>query len=93
MRFICDSTLGKLTRYLRILGFDTVFLNNFDILEKYKNLADPPLLFTKRTKTILYQPMILIQTNRIGEQIKEIENIIEDHYDEFKNAWKKYFNS
>jgi hypothetical protein len=29
--------------------------------------------------------------NRV--QLKEIESIIEDHYDEFKNAWEKYFNS
>jgi hypothetical protein len=26
-------------------------------------------------------------------QLKEIEDIIEDHYDEFKNAWEKYFGS
>jgi uncharacterized protein with PIN domain len=76
MRFICDSTLGKLIKYLRVLGFDTVSISNLDMLNKYKNLADPPLLFTKRTKTISYQPTIFIQTNRIEEQIKEIENSI-----------------
>ncbi len=26
-------------------------------------------------------------------QLKEIEEIIKDHYDEFKNAWEKYFKS
>jgi len=25
MRFICDDNLGKLAKYLRILGFDTIF--------------------------------------------------------------------
>ena len=79
MRFICDSTLGKLTKYLRILGFDTISINNLDILNKYKNLADPPLLFTKRIKIISYQPTIFIQTNKIQEQIKEIENIIKPY--------------
>jgi hypothetical protein len=29
--------------------------------------------------------------NLNSAQLKEIENIIEDHYDEFKNAWEKYF--
>jgi uncharacterized protein with PIN domain len=29
-RFICDDNLGKLARYLRIGGFDTLFENNFD---------------------------------------------------------------
>ena len=74
MRFICDNTLGKLTKYLRILGFDTVSINDLDMLNRYKNQDDPPLLFTKRMKTISYQPTIFIQSNRIQEQIKEIEN-------------------
>jgi hypothetical protein len=26
-------------------------------------------------------------------QLKEIENIIKEHYDEFKDAWKKHFKS
>lgn len=26
-------------------------------------------------------------------QLKEIENLIEVHYDEFKNAWEKHFGS
>ncbi|MBU2446733.1 MAG: DUF4160 domain-containing protein [Bacteroidetes bacterium] len=26
-------------------------------------------------------------------QLKEIEIIIEEHYDEFKSAWEKHFNS
>ena len=26
-------------------------------------------------------------------QLKEVEIIIEEHYNEFKDAWEKYFNS
>jgi uncharacterized protein len=79
MKFICDNTLGKLTKYLRVLGFDTISLNDLDMLNRYKNQDDPPLLFTKRTKTISYQPAIFIQSNRIQEQIKEIEKIIKPY--------------
>ena len=81
MRFICDSTLGKLTKYLRILGFDTVLIDNSDTLDQYKQFADPPHFFTKRTKNILYHPITLISTNRIEEQMKEIEDIIRPHID------------
>ena len=28
MRFVCDAMLGKLAKYLRILGFDTVYAPN-----------------------------------------------------------------
>jgi hypothetical protein len=31
--------------------------------------------------------------NLNGVQLKEIEEIIKVHYDEFKNAWEKYFGS
>jgi uncharacterized protein len=79
MRFICDNTLGKLTKYLRMLGFDTISINNLDILSKYNNQADPPLFFTKRIKTISYRPIIFIQTNRIKEQMKEIESSIKPY--------------
>jgi len=81
MRFICDVMLGKLTKYLRVLGFDTIFLKNLDVLETYKNLADPPLLFTKRTKTIPYRPSIFIQANEIQTQMKEIKEVIRPYID------------
>ena len=31
--------------------------------------------------------------NLTKAQLKEVKNIIEEHYDDFKNAWEKYFNS
>jgi uncharacterized protein with PIN domain len=43
MRFICDSTLGKLIKYLRVLGFDTVSMSNLDMLNKYKNRSSSSL--------------------------------------------------
>ena len=79
MRFICDSTLGKLAKYLRVLGFNTVSVNNLDSLNTYKSQTDPPLLLTKRRKVISYQPVICIETNGIEEQIKEIENRIKPY--------------
>jgi uncharacterized protein with PIN domain len=79
MRFICDNTLGKLTKYLRILGFDTISLHGPDRLNEYRNLDAPPLFFTKRTKYTLYEPTVFIRANRIEEQLKEIGDIIMPH--------------
>ena len=39
MKFICDDNLGKLTKYLRILGFDTLFKENIEDNELLR-LAD-----------------------------------------------------
>jgi uncharacterized protein len=79
MRFICDNTLGKLTKYLRILGFDTLSVHNLDVLNTYKDQDNPPLFFTKRRKTISYQPTIFIQSDLIQEQIKEIGESIKPY--------------
>ncbi len=76
MRFICDSMLGNLAKHLRILGVDTVLIENPDRLEAYKNTSDPPFFFTKRTKTSSYQPTFFIRADAIEKQLEEIQNII-----------------
>ena len=32
MKFICDAMLGKLARYLRILGLDAEYTKDFSVL-------------------------------------------------------------
>lgn len=81
MRFICDSMLGNLAKHLRILGLDTVSIENPDSLYLYTNASDPPLFFTKRTKTLSYQPTIFIGSDTIEEQLGEIKNIIQPFID------------
>ena len=81
MRFICDNTLGKLTKYLRILGFDTILLHDSNTLNEYRNLDIHPLFFTKKTKHPAYESTVVIHANRIEEQFKEIEDIIRPHID------------
>ena len=34
MRFVCDAMLGKLAKYLRILGFDAVYVANTAALDR-----------------------------------------------------------
>ncbi len=79
MRFICDTTVGKLAKYLRIFGLDTVTISSPDELNQYIQSTGSPLLFTRRTKNISYRPMKLIKTNRIKEQIEEIEDLIKPY--------------
>lgn len=42
------------------------------------------------TKFWLEPEIEMARNNKLSRaQLKEIENIIEEHYDEFKNAWKE----
>ncbi len=81
MRFICDIMLGNLAKHLRILGLDTISIENPDRLGPYQNKADPPFFFTKRTKTSPYRPTVFIRSDVIEEQLKEIRNIIRPFVD------------
>jgi len=48
MRFICDDNLGKLTRYLRYLGFDTYFKEPIDDNELLRIAASQERILLSR---------------------------------------------
>jgi uncharacterized protein with PIN domain len=76
MKFICDAMLGKLAKYLRILGFDAGYTKDSVVLQNYKGLPDPPYFLTRAAKTVPYERVILIKSDRVREQLREIRDII-----------------
>lgn len=51
MKFIADVMLGKLARYLRILGYDTLYSSQMDEEELIRNaIGQKRMLLTRRTK-------------------------------------------
>jgi uncharacterized protein with PIN domain len=75
MIFICDVMLGKLTRYLRILGLDTLYIKGYRELTGIIERSKPYYFFTRRTKNVP-QGSILIRSDHIKEQIEEVLPII-----------------
>jgi len=48
-RFVLDAHLGKLARYMRLLGFDTLYNNAYDDASRFVDAqADYPRLFCAR---------------------------------------------
>lgn len=80
MRFICDVMLGRLARYLRILGLDTVYIKNYQELINITQGAGPFCFFTKRTKNTP-EGSIFIKADRIKEQMEEVMPIISPYID------------
>ena len=75
-KFILDVHLGKLAKYLRMLGFDTYYRNDLDDLE----IID---LAEKETRTILTRDLGILKNNKVThgywlrsqnskEQLKEV---------------------
>src|SRR5208337_2029398 len=75
-RFISDVMLGSLARWLRIMGFDTIYFRAIDDNEliKLARQQDRTLLTRDtgiaRRKQI--QQLILIHSNITSEQVKEV---------------------
>lgn len=76
MKFIADRMLGKLGKWLRILGYDTVYFNGDDI-EKLKKLAiDEERIILTRNKKIHFNELkgkiVWIEENNPYLQLKEL---------------------
>ena len=76
VRFITDRSLGRLSRWLRLLGYDTVY---------YRGEADRAFLrmAEKEGRVVVTKkrdlagrshpgPMILLREDRVGDQIREV---------------------
>ena len=68
--FAAEKTLGKLAKWLRILGFDTIY--DSDI----KNPAESGRILLTRTKRIKYEyatdKLIFIKSDKPFKQLKEV---------------------
>ena len=75
-KFVLDTHLGKLARYLRLLGFDTIYNNDFEDHEIIKiSLNDNRIILT-RDKGILKNNTVThgyyIRSQKPKEQINEV---------------------
>lgn len=74
-RFVVDVMLGKLAKWLRLLGYDTAYLNPADDLDLVRlALAENRLLLTRDVELTNRRGVnsICIQSERIAEQLREI---------------------
>lgn len=57
-RFILDAHLGKLARYLRMLGFDTLYRNDYSDEEIIETARDQKRIILTRDKLLLRSPRV-----------------------------------
>lgn len=75
-RFIVDVNLGKLARYLRLAGFDTVYRNNFEDDELIKIMLDENRTLLTRDRKLLMRNAVksgyLPRSDNPAEQLEEV---------------------
>jgi uncharacterized protein len=81
MRFACDVMLGKLAKYLRILGFDAAYPLVDVALSDLYDQEDPRVFLTRRRKPFAYARTVHIKAENVREQIKELKELIKPFID------------
>jgi uncharacterized protein with PIN domain len=80
MKFIVDSNVGRLARWLRIAGFDTIFINDLDDNRLVRlALSEGRVLLTKDTQILKRRvvatgrlKVILIESEEVKEQLRQV---------------------
>lgn len=78
MKFICDDNLGKLTKWLRTLGYDTLFFDPIEDGELVKTaLKDDRVVLSRdreltRFKLKPGERILFIENERPLEQLKQV---------------------
>jgi uncharacterized protein with PIN domain len=80
MKFIVDSNVGRLARWLRIAGFDTVFINDLDDNRLVRlALSESRVLLTKDTQILKRRvaatgrlKVILIESEEVKAQLRQV---------------------
>ena len=74
--FAAERTLGKLAKWLRLLGFDTVFENECDGGQFLGHLKPGVVLLTRTEKIretfSASQRLIFIESNDTGKQVQQV---------------------
>jgi len=73
--FAADRTLGKLAKWLRILGFDTLFESDIANQGFYDNLAQERILLTRTAKIrerFAAKRLVFIKDDNPAEQLKQV---------------------
>lgn len=81
MIFVCDVMLGKLARYLRILGFDAPSVRRGDDPASFPAPSAACVHLTKRQDRTARPHTVVIHANNPGDQLLEIKGMVEEYMD------------
>ncbi len=72
MKFVLDSMLGRLAKWLRIMGYDTYYQPTYRLDELYR-LSQERIFITRNRALAQKLKGILLTSDHIEEQLKELK--------------------
>jgi len=76
MAFLCDQNLGRLARWLRIMGFDAEYMREWDEKRIQKAISSGRIFLTRRRSMASKPGSIVIESDHLNEQIAELDRIL-----------------
>jgi len=77
MRFVADSMLGKLARYLRIMGYDTVYQKSYSDQRLSELVKEGRVLLTRsHARFSRYPDSIFIDRDLVRDQLQAVDKKI-----------------
>lgn len=74
MNFIADSMLGRLAKWLRALGFDTLYQSRYRSGEIQHHIAEGRIFLTRKAELAnTYPSAIYIHSDHVGEQLAQLK--------------------
>ena len=75
IRFVADSMLGRLAKWLRIMGFDTYYRSFYEPGEIKGLINDERLLLSRSRRMVdMYPHSLFISSERVKDQLYEIRD-------------------
>jgi uncharacterized protein with PIN domain len=73
--FLADAMLGRLSKWLRVLGYDTVYQRHYGPGSLDHWAGQGRVLITRDRKTAArFRDPVLITADRVGDQLKELRS-------------------
>lgn len=86
VRFVADSMLGKLAKWLRVLGYDTHYESHYRPGVIDQLTGDGRRLLSRQKKSVdLYSSSVLLCSNNTGGQLAELKEKI--HLEPDRSRW------
>jgi uncharacterized protein len=75
--FLADAMLGRLSKWLRVLGYDTLYRRHYRPGDLDHLVGQGRALITRDRKTAdRFGDAVLITADRVGDQLKEVRNAV-----------------
>jgi hypothetical protein len=75
-RFVAEPMLGKLAKWLRMMGYDALYQRSYREDDLPRLMAGGRRLLSRRIQAKVRHPeAILIRSDHVGEQIKELREL------------------